>query len=110
MFVRLCALSELEEGTMLPVGIGTTLVLAVWPQGGTPRAFQGLCPHAGELLIDARFDGRSITCRAHDWVFDAATGLCTVGALCTLAEYPSRIEGGVMFVDVEDVPPNRLRR
>ncbi|MDQ0505249.1 Rieske 2Fe-2S domain-containing protein [Xanthobacter agilis] len=110
MRVKLCDLADLKEGTMLPVGIGYTLVLAVWPQGGAPRALQGLCPHAGELLIDARFDGRTITCRAHDWAFDAMTGTCTVGGVCTLVEYPSQILGGEMFVDIEGVRPNDLRR
>ncbi|WP_454915273.1 Rieske 2Fe-2S domain-containing protein [Xanthobacter sediminis] len=110
MFVKLCDLSALKEGALLPVGIGTTLVLAVWPLGGTPRAFQGLCPHAGELLIDARFDGRSLTCRAHDWEFDATSGVCTVGGLCSLARYPVEIRDGEMFVEIDTVPPNRMRR
>lgn len=91
MFVKLCDLAALKVGTMLPVGIGYTLVLAVWPVGGTPRVLQGICPHAGELLIDARFDGHALVCRAHDWVFDAASGACTHGSPCTLAAYPIQL-------------------
>lgn len=108
MFTKLCDAAELKEGAFLSVGIGYTLVLAVWPLGGTPRALQGICPHAGELLSDARFDGHVLTCRAHDWEFDAATGLCTVGAVCTLVEYPTEIRDGVIYVDLEGTAPNRL--
>ncbi|MFG1297437.1 MULTISPECIES: Rieske 2Fe-2S domain-containing protein [Xanthobacter] len=109
MYVKLCDLADLEEGAMLPVGIGYTLVLAVWPLGGEPRALQGICPHAGHLLMDARFDGRHLTCRAHDWVFDSTNGLCTVGGLCTLVEYPSQVRNGELHADL-DVHPNRLYR
>lgn len=109
MLVKLCNLSDLEEGAMLPVGIGYTLVLVVWPTGSAPRALQGICPHAGHLLMDARFDGRNLTCRAHDWVFDATNGLCTVGGLCTLVEYPSQIQDNELFADL-DVVPNKLYR
>lgn len=110
MFVKLCDVAALAEGAMLPVGIGSTLVLAVWPTGGARRVLQGLCPHAGELLIDARFDGTALTCRAHDWIFEAATGECTYGRPCTLVEYPHEVRGDEIFVDLEGITPNRIRR
>jgi len=110
MMEKLCPLDQLAEGQMRAVGIRYTLLLAVWPQGGSLRVLQGICPHAGELLIDARFDGHSLTCRAHDWIFDAASGQCTYGRPCTLAEYEHEIRDGMVFVDVEGTVPNRIVR
>ena len=108
MFTKACDLSELKEGKTDVAAVERKLVLLVWPQGGKPTAYQGMCPHANEPLADARFDGKVIACRHHDWEFDGTTGACIRGKPCQLAEYPLEIRGSEIFVDVSSVVPNRV--
>lgn len=107
MFMKACDLSELREGKYEVAAVNRTLLLIVWPTGGQPRAFQGMCPHANEPLADARFDGKVLTCAHHDWTFNGSTGACIRPRPCTLAEYPLKIEGAEVLVETEGVKPNR---
>lgn len=107
MFTKACDLSELKEGKTDVAAVERTLVLLVWPTGGKPMAFQGMCPHANEPLMDAFFNGKVIACRHHDWEFDGTTGTCIRGKPCRLAEYPLEIRGEEILVDVAGVTPNR---
>ena len=108
MYERACRHADLVEGGLEVAAVARTLVLILWPQGGSPRAFQGFCPHAREPLADARFDGDTLVCPHHDWIFDARSGKCLEGKRCRLAEYPLRVEGGEVLVDVAGVAPNYL--
>jgi toluene monooxygenase system ferredoxin subunit len=107
-FAKACDLSELIEGKTDVAVVNRTLLMLIWPDGGEVHAFQGLCPHAQEPLMDARFDGKTLECHHHEWTFDGTTGNCTKGKPCALAEYPLKIEDGVVMVDIEGVDPNYL--
>jgi toluene monooxygenase system ferredoxin subunit len=39
---------------------------------------------------------------------DGTTGKCLKGKPCSLAEYPSKVEDGVLLVDIDGVEPNYL--
>ena len=106
MFVKACHRGDLAEGGLEVAAVERTLVLIVWPKGATPRAFQGFCPHAREPLADAPFDGETLLCPHHDWVFDGRGGKCLKGKTCRLAEYPLTIEGEDVMVDVTGITPN----
>ena len=106
MFRKACRRDDLSEGRLEVAAVDRTLVLILWPEGGAPRAFQGFCPHAREPLADARFDGSSLTCPHHDWVFDGRSGKCVDGKRCRLAEYRLKLEGDDVLVDVEGVVAN----
>lgn len=108
MYEKACDLSELIEGKYDVAVVKRTLMLIIWPEGGRPRAFQGLCPHAKEPLADARFDGTNLQCRHHEWTFDATTGRCIKGRPCRLSEYPLKIEDGVVLIDVEGIEATYL--
>lgn len=108
MFTKACELSELKEGKYEVAAVNRTLLVVVWPTGGQPRAFQGMCPHDNEPLADARFDGKTLSCRHHDWAFDGITGQCVKGKPCYLAEYPLKIEGEDVLIDTDNITPNRV--
>ena len=103
MFHKACRRDDLAEGGLELAAVDRTLVVIVWPTGGTPRAFQGFCPHAREPLADARFDGATLVCRHHDWVFDARSGKCLDGKRCRLAEYKLELHGDDVMVDVAGI-------
>lgn len=105
MYEKVCDFSDLVEGKYEVAVAKRALVLIVWPEGGEPRAFQAICPHAKEPLADATFDGAKIECRYHGWTFDAASGKCIKGKPCRLAEYPLRIEAGSVLIDADGVVP-----
>jgi len=80
-------------------------VLLVSPLDGDVRAFQGICPHQDIPLIEGKFDGKVVICRAHQWVFDASSGEGVNPAGCRLAEYPLKIENGDILIDTDGVVP-----
>lgn len=104
-FLRACSLDDLWEGDMTEVEVADHPILLVWPTGGQPRAFQGVCPHQDIPLAEGKFDGRVIVCRAHQWTFDSHTGRGINPGDCKLAEYPVKIEGDAILVAVEGVEP-----
>lgn len=108
MFEKACDMSELIEGKYDVAVVKRTLMLVIWPEGGQPKAFQGLCPHQKEPLADARFDGKNLECHHHDWLFDGTSGKCLKGKPCSLVEYPSKIEDGAFMIDVDGIEPMYL--
>ncbi len=106
MYTKACDENELRQGKYEVVAVNRTLMLIVWPEGDTPHAYQGLCPHDREPLADAHFNGSILTCRHHDWEFKGNTGACIKGKPCLLAEYPLKIENGEVFVETDGVEPN----
>lgn len=92
-------LDELWEGEMRPVRLGT-VQLVVCNVEGQVFAFADQCPHLGSPLSEGGFDGRRITCAAHEWVFDArgGAGVNPVGAF--LRRYPTCVVDDVIFIDL----------
>lgn len=104
-FKRICALDDVWEGEMSCLEIDGTEVLVVGLDGGEIKAFQAVCPHQDIPLVEGKFDGKTLICRAHQWVFDARSGEGINPGDCRLAVYPIRIEGSDVFVDTADVQP-----
>lgn len=96
-----CNVDELWEGEMETREVGGTEVLLVWPTGGELVAYQSMCPHQEVPLVEGRFDGKVLVCRAHLWSFDARTGKGVNPSDCELAKYPLRIEDGRVLVDLD---------
>ncbi len=89
-FQTLCKQKYLAEGESLPFLIAGQEVLVLWPDGGQPRAFAGICPHAGQSLVNnSDFNGRT------------GEGLSPTG--CRLHEFPLRLTGdGLVEIDLEE--------
>lgn len=104
-FERVCGLDDLWEGEMESYEVNGHEVLLVSTVGGGIRAFQGICPHQDIPLVEGKFDGKVVICRAHQWVFDGCTGEGINPSDCRLAEYPVRIVGEDVLVDTEGVKP-----
>jgi toluene monooxygenase system ferredoxin subunit len=99
-FVEVCAADDLWIGDMecFEVGLREILLLNV---EGEIQAFDGRCPHQSAPLIEGRFDGKVLTCRAHEWSFDACTGRSVNPKGECLRRYPLRIVDGKVFVATE---------
>ena len=72
------------------------------------RACDNRCPHEGYPLSEGSVDEDCrLTCNWHNWKFDLTTGENVFGG-DALAVYATRIERGMVLVDVEE-PPAEVR-
>ena len=104
-FTRVCAVEDVWEGDMEAFTVNDQEILLVCADGGEIKAFQGMCPHQDIPLVEGKYDGKTVTCRAHLWQFDACSGAGVNPADCRLACYPVRIEGDDVLVDTEGIEP-----
>ncbi|MBX6166639.1 MAG: Rieske 2Fe-2S domain-containing protein [Thermobispora bispora] len=93
-------LDDLWEGDMAGVEVAGKKVLLVNIDGEV-RAYQNRCPHQAWALDEGDFDGQTITCLRHMWVFDADTGQGVNPDNCRLISYPCTVtDDGTIMVDV----------
>lgn len=99
MYERAIPASELWEGDMTRVLLGGRRILLVrWE--GKVRAFEDRCAHLGLPLSDGRLKEGVITCRAHEYQYDARTGRGINPRTTCLRPYPVAYEDGWILVDV----------
>jgi toluene monooxygenase system ferredoxin subunit len=96
-----CGIDDLWEGDMDCREVDGKEVLLVWPDDGELVAYQPMCPHQEVPLIEGKFDGKNLICRAHNWVFDACSGKGINPSDCELSRYPIRFEDGNVLVDLD---------
>ena len=96
------AISLAVAFTVTPWLAGRLMKPAHGADGGQPRAFEGVCPHEAQSLVNnSEFNGRILTCTVHGWVFDGRTGEGLRPEGCRLREYPLRFaDGGMVEVDL----------
>lgn len=104
-FTKVCNLDDVWEGEMESFTVNGHDVLLVCAEGGDVKAFQGICPHQDIPLVEGKFDGTKIICRAHLWQFNACNGKGINPDDCALAEYPVKVEEEEVFVETEGVTP-----
>lgn len=102
-----CKLSEIRDGEMKEVQAGTTPVLLARVNGKC-YALGAHCTHYGAPLAEGALSGDRIVCPWHHACFNAATGnMLEPPALDSLPNYPVRIVGDDIFVDVADPDVDR---
>ena len=94
------ALDELRIGEMKGVLLAGRPVLLVRLEDGV-RAYADRCSHQGVRLSEGRLEGHRLTCHAHEWLYDAATGRGINPASCALTAYPFEVRAGRIYVDIE---------
>ena len=99
-FVEVCALDDLWAGEMACFDVGSQEVL-ILNVDGQLHAYDGVCPHQSMPLVEGRFDGKTLVCRAHEWSFDACSGQGINPRSACLHRFPLRIVDGKVFVAVE---------
>jgi toluene monooxygenase system ferredoxin subunit len=104
-FQKACTLDDVWEGEMFEADVAGQAVLLVRCDGGELHAYQGSCPHQDIPLSEGKFDGKVLMCRAHQWTFDARNGKGINPGDCRLAEYPVKVEGDDVLVELEGVQP-----
>jgi toluene monooxygenase system ferredoxin subunit len=100
-YIDLCREKSLYEGEVASFSVNGREVLVVWPDGGEPHAYDGMCPHQRNVpLVRGNFNGRLLTCPAHEWVFDGRTGEGLRPTGCRLREFALRLENGSYQIEL----------
>ncbi|ROZ52964.1 isoprene monooxygenase ferredoxin [Rhodococcus sp. WS1] len=96
-YVDLVAEDELWDNEMESFDLGDDEVL-VLKVDGEVRAYDGICPHQSISLVEGEFENGVVTCRAHEWQFDALTGAGVNPRDTCLHKHDVRIVDGVIQV------------
>jgi nitrite reductase/ring-hydroxylating ferredoxin subunit len=97
-WLELGALDELAEGRPVLRKV-EGIRLACVRQGEIVHALDDRCPHQGYPLSQGTLNGGVLTCQWHNWKFETSTGECTFGGE-PVRRYPTRVEGGRVYLDV----------
>ena len=77
--------------------------LVIIRYGKEVSALYGRCLHRGALLADGFVDGDNIICGLHHWDFRIDTGVSEYDNAEALEKFATRIKGGKVFVDADEV-------
>ncbi|GGO81391.1 non-heme iron oxygenase ferredoxin subunit [Wenjunlia tyrosinilytica] len=101
-FVRVCALSELEEDTPRRVELdGTPVAIVRTSESGEVFAINDICSHANVSLSEGEVEDCHVECWLHGSMFDLRTGKPTgLPATRPVPVYPVKIEGDEVLVSV----------
>jgi 3-phenylpropionate/trans-cinnamate dioxygenase ferredoxin subunit len=100
-WIYLTELKDLPQNVprlFYPKGLGMLLL----HQGADVFALSNRCPHMGCALASGTLEGDLIRCPCHDWAFDVRTGELIISREIRLPMYPTLLEGGKVFVRLED--------
>ena len=99
--VKLCATSEIPEGSAKSFEVGTG-TLAVYNVGGAFFVTDNECTHGAASLSDGVLDGDVIECTMHFGAFDIRTGE-VVSPPCSipLRTYKVIVKGDQVCVDLD---------
>jgi toluene monooxygenase system ferredoxin subunit len=98
--LRLLRSSELWEGELVAVEApGCRLLLA--RVDDEVKAYRDRCPHQGVRLSEGSLSGSIVTCRAHHFEFDLATGECKNPRELRLEALPVAIDDGFIVLEAE---------
>lgn len=96
-FVEVAADDELWDGEMESYDVDGVEVL-VLKIDGEHYAYNGTCPHQSIELVEGDLDGRTLTCRAHEWTFDAVSGTGINPRESCLIRHAVRVADGAVSV------------
>jgi len=100
--LALARLSDLVEGRGLVFQAGRQGIL-LCKVNGSVYAIDDRCTHDDGPLGEGRLDGFQIECPRHGARFDIRDGRAVrMPAVSPVKAYPVRVEGGQVFVEVEE--------
>jgi nitrite reductase (NADH) small subunit len=101
-WVRVTSIESVPPREGRPVTLGER-ELAIFNLGDRFVATDNRCPHDGGPLCDGIVTGSSVVCPLHSWKINLGSGCIErptrVGEV-GVATYPTRVEGGVVLVEL----------
>jgi 3-phenylpropionate/trans-cinnamate dioxygenase ferredoxin component len=100
--VRVCAVDELEPGTVRGLVLDGVPVAVARTDSGDVHALYDQCSHARVRLSDGEVDGAAVECGLHGSRFDLATGRpLNLPATQPVRVFPVAVDEGDVYVTVE---------
>lgn len=97
-WIVLCAISDLQDGTVTPFEIDENRI-AIYLIDGNVHATDNICSHAFALLSDGWLEGTLIECPLHGAQFEITSGEVVQGpAECPITVFKTKVEGGQVLV------------
>lgn len=98
-FVRVAGVNDVAEGS------GTTVqadgqAIALFKVAGTFYAIHNACLHRGGPLGEGELDGQMVTCPWHAWRYDVTTGINEVNPDVKIQQYPVKVAGDDVLVEI----------
>ena len=88
----------LREGRAVTVG---GMEIAIFRLEDRCLTIENKCPHKGGPLCDGIVSGATVVCPLHGQRFDLETGMPVLASQPGgVAAYPTRVEGGIIFVNL----------
>jgi toluene monooxygenase system ferredoxin subunit len=100
IFKKVCTDDDLWEGEMMGVEIDRQKILLL-RHNGRVHAYADRCPHLATRLSEGIFEGGTLTCAAHHWMFDVDTGEGINPREACLTRYDVKIEGQEIWIGYE---------
>lgn len=100
MKIKVCQDRDLPEKGVVTVKVLARTV-AVFRIGGVLFGLEADCKHMKASIARGKIDGLIITCPAHGWQYDIATGACLNEPWAKLKTYPVIVEGEQIFVELQ---------
>jgi len=94
------AISDLAEGRVVAAELDKASVILTLVDG-EPRAYPNACTHLGMPLDDGHVEGGVLECAYHGFRYALATGECLTAPDVALPQYPTRVEGARVLVQVK---------
>lgn len=92
-FIKIAALSELQDGTIKTVEHDGKKV-AVARIGDQVHVVENTCCHKGGPIGEGTLSGNIVACPWHGWRFDVSTGACLNNPAAKIAHFEARVENG----------------
>jgi toluene monooxygenase system ferredoxin subunit len=100
MFKKVAEAANFWPGEKATFLVGNKRLLLIH-HGGEIVAYEDRCPHLGAKLSEGCIQGETLTCPAHAWEYDVATGQGINPKEAKLHRYPVRMMAGEIWVDVD---------
>ena len=97
-WLEACDRSEIEDGEMLEVELGSDDFVLLIGVNGKVVAVCADCPHQDQPLAEGMLEGNLLTCPLHFWQWNVETGEKIGVAELPLPRYQVKEDGGKVFV------------
>lgn len=100
MWVEVTALNQVPEWGVLKVKVDETSVI-LNRQGMNVTCYRNACSHLEYPIDMGKVSNGIITCPFHKYQFQLDSGKCLNAPADSLESYPVKIEGEIVFVEID---------
>jgi toluene monooxygenase system ferredoxin subunit len=101
-FQKVARVEDLWSGEMMGLEVDGECIVLINVDNRI-YAYADICPHQKSRLSEGTLREKVLRCARHHWEFDVCTGSGVNPRNTCLKQFPIRVDGEDIFVDMEDV-------